>query len=47
MKNVNSPYVVKYYLSFTEKEKLYIAMEYCSGGDLCQFLKGQMGKPLS
>lgn len=47
MKNVDSLHVVKYYQSFTEKEKLYIVMEYCSGGDLSQFLKGQMGKPVT
>jgi NIMA (never in mitosis gene a)-related kinase 1/4/5 len=47
MRTVNSPYIVKYLQSFTEKEKLYIAMEFCSGGDLSQYLRGQMGKPLS
>jgi NIMA (never in mitosis gene a)-related kinase len=46
MKNINSPYIVKYFQSFIEKEKLYICMEYCSGGDLAQYMKGQMGKPL-
>lgn len=47
MKNIASPYIVKYFHSFTEKEKFYICMEYCSGGDLSQLLKGQMGKPLN
>lgn len=46
MKNIDSEYVVKYFQSFVEKEKLYICMEYCSGGDLAQYLRGQMGKPL-
>lgn len=47
MKNIQSPYIVKYFNSFIEKEKFYICMEYCSGGDLAQFLKGQMGKPVN
>ena len=47
MKNINSEHIVKYHQSFVEKDKLYICMEYCSGGDLAQLLKGQMGKPLA
>lgn len=47
MKNIQSSYIVKYFNSFIEKEKFYISMEYCSGGDLSQFLKGQMGKPVN
>jgi len=47
MKNIDSQYIVKYKQSFIEKEKLYICMEYCSGGDLAQFLKAQMGKPVA
>lgn len=46
MKSVPSPYLVKYFQSFVEKQKFYICMEYCSGGDLSQFLKGQLGKPV-
>lgn len=47
MRNISSPYIVKYLQSFTEKDNFYICMEYCSGGDLSQALKAQMGKPLS
>ena len=47
MKNIDSQYIVKYKQSFIEKEKLYICMEYCCGGDLAQFLKAQMGKPVA
>lgn len=47
MKNITSPFIVKYFQSFVEKDKFYICMEYCSGGDLSQLLKGQMGKPLN
>lgn len=47
MKEINSDYIVKYFQSFIDKEKFYICMEFCSGGDLAQLLKGQMGKPLN
>jgi NIMA (never in mitosis gene a)-related kinase len=47
MKHVESPFIVKYFQSFVDRDKFYICMEYCSGGDLAQFLKGQMGKPLN
>ena len=40
MKNIDSQYIVKY-------KQSYICMEYCSGGDLAQFLKAQMGKPVA
>ncbi len=46
MKNLNSPYIVKYYNSFTEKNKLFIVMEYCPRGDLAKFIKSQLGKPI-
>ena len=36
---VNSPYVVKYFDSFVEKDTLYIVMEYCDRGDLKGLLK--------
>jgi NIMA (never in mitosis gene a)-related kinase len=47
MKDIESKYIVQYYLSFVEKGKLYICMEYCSGGDLAQYLRAQKGKPLN
>jgi len=44
---MNCEFIVKYFDSFLEKNKLNIVMEYCSGGDLESFLKSQMGRPLS
>ncbi|EWM30631.1 protein kinase domain containing protein, partial [Nannochloropsis gaditana] len=32
--SISSPYVVKYYDSFVEREELHIVMEYCNRGDL-------------
>ena len=46
MKDLNSPYIIKYERSFVQKTKLYIVMEYCSKGDLAKFIKAQMGKPI-
>jgi len=43
---INSPYIVKYYDSFTEKSNINIIMEYCENGDLGLYLKRQMGKSL-
>ena len=39
LKISNSDFVVKYYDSFKEKDKINIVMEYCDGGDLNDFLK--------
>lgn len=47
MKNITCDYIVKYHLSFIENNKLYICMEYCSGGDLSQYIQSQKPKPLS
>ena len=46
LKDLDSPYIVKFYDSFTDKTVLNIIMEYCSGGDIASFIKGQMGKPV-
>jgi len=43
---INSPYIVKYYDSFTEKANINIIMEFCENGDLGLYLKRQMGKSL-
>lgn len=34
LKDLRSPYVVRYYFSFMEKGRLHIVMEFCAGGDL-------------
>ena len=47
LSKINSPYIVKYYDSFTEKSNINIIMEYCENGDLGLHLKRQMGKSLS
>jgi NIMA (never in mitosis gene a)-related kinase len=46
MKEINSPYIVKYVDSFVESSKLFIVMEHCAKGDLCKYIKAQMGKPI-
>ena len=46
LSKLNNPYVVKYYDSFIDKNLLCIIMEYCDGGDLSSYLKGQLGRPL-
>ena len=46
LSRLNSPYIVKYYDSFTDKNNINIIMEYCENGDLGIHLKKQMGKAL-
>ena len=41
LKKIKSKYVVKYYDSFEEDNKLNIVMEYCESGDLSQFIENQ------
>eukprot|EP00826_Nyctotherus_ovalis_P064629 TRINITY_DN9485_c0_g2_i4.p1 TRINITY_DN9485_c0_g2~~TRINITY_DN9485_c0_g2_i4.p1 ORF type:complete len:610 (+),score=143.00 TRINITY_DN9485_c0_g2_i4:73-1902(+) len=41
LQSLNSPYIVGYYDSFIDEEKLCIIMEYCENGDLGQFLKAR------
>jgi NIMA (never in mitosis gene a)-related kinase len=36
---INSPHIVKYYDSFTEKSNINIVMEFCENGDLGLHLK--------
>ena len=38
LSSINSIYVVKYYDSFEENNRLNIVMEYCDGGDLAEFI---------
>lgn len=44
---IDSPYIVKYYDSFTEKGVINIIMEYCENGDLGMYLKRQMQRKVS
>lgn len=46
LSRLNSPHIVKYYDSFTDKNNINIIMEYCENGDLGLHLKRQMGKAL-
>jgi len=39
LKNSNSPFIVKLNYSFQTPTKIYLVMEYISGGDLFQFLR--------
>ena len=47
LSSLNSEYVVKYYESFIEDNKLNIIMEYCEGGDLSTYMKQYKAKILS
>jgi NIMA (never in mitosis gene a)-related kinase 1/4/5 len=47
LSKISSPYIVKYYDSFTEKSNINIIMEFCENGDLGLLLKRQMGKMLT
>jgi NIMA (never in mitosis gene a)-related kinase len=47
LSRINSPYIVKFYDSFTDKNQINIVMEYCENGDLGQYLKRQTGKLLT
>jgi NIMA (never in mitosis gene a)-related kinase len=44
LQSLTSPYIVAYYNSFIENEKLCIVMEYCESGDLSQYLKAKHGR---
>ena len=44
LSSIESPFIVKYYDSFTEKSIINIVMEYCENGDLGIYLKRQMGR---
>ena len=46
MNKLNNAYVVHFYDSFQQRNKLNIVMEYCENGDLGQYLKRQMGRSL-
>ena len=41
LKSIESKYVVKYYESFEEENKLNIVMEYCECGDLYEYIEKQ------
>lgn len=38
LSSLKHPYIVKYWESFTSREKLCIVMDYCEGGDLWQYI---------
>ena len=44
LSQIESKYVVKYYESFEEDNKLYIVMEYCPKGDLNDFIENEKKK---
>lgn len=39
LSSFHHPHIIKYYDSFFEHDKLYIVMEYASGGDLGKLIK--------
>lgn len=39
LSKINSPYIVKFYDSFTDRNQINIIMEFCENGDLGIFLK--------
>lgn len=43
---LQNEFIVRYYDSFLESQKLNIVMEFCEAGDLCTYINQQMGKPL-
>uniref|UniRef100_A0A4W3JZR5 non-specific serine/threonine protein kinase n=1 Tax=Callorhinchus milii TaxID=7868 RepID=A0A4W3JZR5_CALMI len=43
LKKMMHPNIVTFLDSFEEKQNLYIAMEYCDGGDLMHKISGQRG----
>ena len=47
LSQVDCPFIVKYYDSFTEKNIINILMEYCENGDLGMYMKKQMGRQLA
>lgn len=42
---IKSPYVVKYYDYYIDKESLHIVMEYCNRGDLSSLIRKAKEKP--
>lgn len=38
LSQINSEFVTKYYTSFIHESKLYIIMEYCSGGSILELV---------
>jgi len=46
MNQLEHPYIVKLYDTFTANRKICIIMEYCENGDLGLYLKRQMGRSL-
>lgn len=38
LRKVQSPNIIKYYDSFSDNKQLYLILEYCPNGDLCELL---------
>ena len=47
LSKLSNQHIVKYLDSFIEKSILNIVMEHCEGGDLNNYLKVQMGRPMN
>jgi NIMA (never in mitosis gene a)-related kinase len=47
LSSLENPYIVRYFDSFVEKNNLNIVMEFCEGGDLSNYIRNQMGRPLT
>ena len=47
MCTMDSPYVVGYYDSFIDEQRINLVLEYCTHGDLCSLVEKQHGKLLS
>ena len=41
LQSLNHPNIVAFQESFSTRNTIYLIMEYCSGGDLAQYLKAQ------
>ena len=48
LKNLNSPYITRYYKSFKQGDSMYIVIEFMNNGDLARLIKSHIiiGKPI-
>lgn len=47
LSSLENPFIVKYFDSFIDKNYLNIVMEHCEGGDIANYIRGQLGKPIA
>ena len=47
MKQVNCPYIVRCIDVFIEAKTLHLVLQFCQGGDLKNFLKAYVARPLT